>query len=318
MARLLDDLLDVARYGQSKIEFRKEVVDLSALADDVLEAVNYEIEGKNQILHATIGEGPLCVFADPARIKQAQVNLLNNASKYSPEAEDIWYEVDREGDQAVITVRDQGEGIPQDLLDSIFDLFVQSETSLARSSGGIGVGLSLARTIVEAHEGTIRADSDGPGKGSVFRIRLPLTDPAIRPQPPEPHFSVEGRKLLLVEDNDDARMMLVRTLRLKGFVVKDAADGRAALRLFHSFRPEVAVIDIGLPGMDGYQLARTVRESDEFADTLLIALTGYARQADRHAATNAGFDVHLVKPLNPAELYAQISNATKRSTQDAT
>jgi two-component system CheB/CheR fusion protein len=313
MARLLDDLLDVARFGRGSIEYRKEVVDISELADEVLEAVRYEIEAKDQILHATVCDGQLPVFADPARIKQAQVNLLVNASKYTSAGGDIWYDVDREGHEVLISVRDSGEGIRPELLDSIFDLFVQSEKTLARSSGGMGVGLSLGRTIIEAHGGQIMAESDGLGQGSTFRIRLPITDKKQPRRVPPPHFQSAGRKLLLVEDNDDARLMLAKTLRLQGFEVADAADGQAALSLFASFRPDAAVIDIGLPVMDGYQLAREIRQRKEFADTLLVALTGYGRQVDREAAEAAGFDAHLVKPLKPTDLYELVS--TKGAAQ---
>jgi two-component system CheB/CheR fusion protein len=312
MARLLDDLLDVARFGQSKIEFRKEYVDLCQLADDVLEAIRYEVDAKNQTLRANICDGPLCVFADPARIKQAQVNLLTNASKYTPESTEICYFVERDHDEAVITVRDSGEGIPRALLGSIFDLFVQADNSLARPSGGMGVGLSLARTIVEAHDGSIAAESEGPGKGSSFQIRLPISRQNPKSAPPAPHFQFQGCKLLLVEDNDDARSMLARGLQLQGFVVEQASDGRQALIALRSFRPEVAVIDIGLPGMSGYEVARQVRSSTDLRDTTLIALTGYGRQTDRKAALDAGFDTHLVKPLNPSELYSFIAN---RQTQ---
>ncbi len=306
MARLLDDLLDVARLGQNKIEFRKEVIDVVALADDVLEAVGHEVQTRDQKLHVKIADGPLLVLADPARIKQAQVNLLANASKYTPCGGDIWYEIHREQDQALITVRDSGEGIPDELLGSIFDLFVQSESNLARSSGGMGVGLSLARSIVQAHAGTIAAESAGPGCGSTFRIRLPLTARPVKAKPPAPHFSIGKCKLLLVEDNHDARTMLAKSLRLRGFEVADVGDGEAALTLFRSFQPDVAVVDIGLPVMDGYQMARQVRRTKELNDTMLIALTGYGRESDRQAAIEAGFDAHLVKPLDPTELYSLI------------
>jgi two-component system CheB/CheR fusion protein len=307
MARLLDDLLDVARIGRNKIEFRKEVVDLSALAHDIVEAVQYEAAAKRQVMDTSICEGPLPVFADPARIKQAQVNLLVNATKYTPEAGNIWYEIGREGDEAVIVVRDSGVGIPAELLDSLFDLFVQSECTLARSSGGLGVGLSLARSIVVAHGGSIVAESDGRGKGSTFRVRLPLTEQSIKPKLPAPHFAFRGRKLLLVEDNHDARTMLTKTLQLQGFKVAAAGDGRTALELFRSLQPDVAVIDIGLPLMDGYQLAREIRKTNTTSRSMLIALTGYGRKADRQAAIDAGFDAHLVKPLNPTDLYELIS-----------
>jgi two-component system CheB/CheR fusion protein len=316
MARLLDDLLDLARIQQNKIEFRKQPVDLIAMTEEILEGVRHLLEAKHQNLHVNMGVSPLTVFADPARLRQAQVNLLANASRFTPERGDVWYEILCHDDEAVITVRDSGEGIPAELLSDIFEPFVQSDLTLDRSSGGMGMGLSLARSIIEAHGGTIVAESAGLGKGSTFRICLPCTDKPLPPKVPGPHFSFDGRRLLLVEDNDDARKMLAKTLRLSGFEVADVGDGQAALELFRSFRPDVAVIDVGLPVMNGYQLAREVRNIDELSTTMLVALTGYGRDADRQAAKDAGFDAHLVKPLDPAELYAQIS--TKYAVQDAT
>ncbi len=307
MARLLEDLLDVARIQQNRIEFRKQPVDLIALSDEVLQGVQYLFQNKDQILNITTCDGPLRVFGDPSRLIQAQVNLLTNASKYTPHQENIWYRIERDGDAAVITVRDSGHGIPAESLESIFELFVQSDTTLNRSAGGMGVGLSLANAIVDAHDGSIVANSEGPGKGSTFRISLPLTDKPVTPKVPEPHFSFQGRKLLLVEDNEDARRMLAKLLRLSGFIVADACDGPTALDLFRTFGPEVAVIDIALPGMDGYQIAREARQIPDAAETMLIALTGYGRQEDRQMAIEAGFDTHLVKPLNQLELLQQIS-----------
>ena len=317
MARLLDDLLDVARFGQSKIEFRKEVVDLDALAEDVLEAVEHSIQAKNQILHASLNMGPVHIYADPARIKQAQVNLLMNASKFTAVGGEIWYELQTELGVAIITIRDTGEGIPPNLLNGIFDLFVQSESTLARSSGGMGVGLSLSRSIIEAHDGIIVADSEGLGKGSTFRIQLPLTKRKHVPSAPPPHFVTENYRLMVVEDNNDARLMLVKTLRLQGFEVEGAADGQSALDLIESFRPEVAVIDIGLPGMDGYQLANEIRNNGNLKKVMLIALTGYGRTEDFEASRRAGFDAHLVKPLNPSDLLSLISQHRRTDPSNA-
>jgi two-component system CheB/CheR fusion protein len=312
MARLLDDLLDVARIGQAKIEFRRKVVDLCSLAADVLESVRHELNARQQEINTSICQEPLMVYADPARVKQAQVNLLSNASTYTPAKGEIWYALKKVDDTAVVTVRDSGEGIPHHLLNSIFDLFVQADSSLAHSSGGMGVGLSLTRSIVEAHDGQVSAESAGAGQGSTFRIQLPLTDQPVEREVPAPHFAFHGCKVLMVEDNDDARTMLARALKLKGFEVAEASDGYAALQAIRSFRPTVAIIDIGLPGMDGYQLAREVRGDEEICRTILIALTGYGRSADRDASEKAGFDAHLVKPLDPNELYALIETLQSR------
>ncbi|TWU32047.1 hybrid sensor histidine kinase/response regulator [Novipirellula artificiosorum] len=235
------------------------------------------------------------------------INLLINASKYTLPGGAIWFDLDRENDRVVITVRDSGEGVPKELQESIFEMFVQSETTLARSSGGMGVGLSLARIITEAHDGTISVQSDGVGHGSTFKIQLPLSErPLVQKLVAKP-VAFDGRKLLLVEDNDDARMMLSETLRLEGFVVAEASDGPSALEQFQNFKPEIALIDIGLPEMDGYQIASKVRKMDGFDKTTLIALTGYARESDRQAAIEAGFDFHLAKPLNPIKFYERIA-----------
>ena len=307
MARLLDDLLDVTRFGQNKIEFRQEMVDLTALVDEIFESVTHEFSSKDQQLNLEIENRPLYVMADPARIKQAQINLLNNASRYTPMKGEIWYELKQIDRDVAVTVRDTGEGIPSSLLDSIFELFVQSESTLDRSSGGMGVGLSLARSIVQAHGGTISAESDGTGQGSTFQIRLPLREKPAQQTAPAPHFSFQDSKLLLVEDNEDARTMLAKTLRLNGFEVAEAGDGEVALALFEEFQPEVAVIDIGLPLMNGYELVRKTKASGLSDGVLLIALTGYGRESDRQEAIEAGFDAHLVKPLDPAQLYRVIT-----------
>lgn len=306
MARLLDDLLDIARFGQGKIEFRLQVFDLIDLAQEVIESINYQIGEKSQTLHLMICDGPVYIYADPVRIKQAQVNLLNNASKYTPEGQDIWYSIDRHDHQVCITVQDNGDGIPSDLLASIFELFVQSDSTLARSAGGLGVGLSLARSIVTTHGGNIQVESDGPGTGSTFRISLPMSDKTPKISNKTTDHQNAGCNLLLVEDNFDARTMLAETLQMKGFDVSVAGDGLSGLELYKLKKPDVAVIDIGLPKMDGYQLAREIRTLKTDPPPILIALTGYGRLSDQEAALSAGFDTHLVKPVDPSELIVQI------------
>lgn len=298
MARLLDDLLDVARFGRGEIEFRKEVVDLSELADAAIEATGYELESKQQKLTCSIPSNPLRVLGDPARLTQAQINLIVNASKFSDPEQEIKYSIRLEGEEAVISVADFGLGIPDKILDSIFDLFVQSEETLDRSKGGMGVGLSLARTIVEAHQGLISVASDGPGQGSTFEIRLPTT---TLPSESKKNKDVKvqgGCKVLLVEDNRDALNMLAKSFRRRGFEVATAEDGLDALVRFDEFVPEVAVIDIGLPKMNGYEVAKKIRSNQLWDGKLLVALTGYGQNSERDAILNAGFDHHLVKPLN--------------------
>ena len=240
-------------------------------------------------------------------MKQAQINLLSNAAKYTSDGGDIWYEISQQGDEAVIVIRDNGGGIPKEMLESIFDLFVQCESNRAHASGGMGVGLSLARSIVLAHYGTLTAESEGEERGSTFTIRLPVTAATEKSSVPTLHFSFHDRTLLLVEDDEDARTMLAKALRMQGFVVYEANDGFSALERFKEFKPEVAVVDIGLPVMNGYQFVRAVRQMEFERDFLLIALTGYGQDYDREQAISAGFDEHLVKPLDPVELYRILS-----------
>jgi two-component system CheB/CheR fusion protein len=307
MARLLDDLLDVARFGQDRIDFRKEVVDLNSLAQETVEAVSHLVRAKSQDLQISTCGMPLYVYVDPVRIKQAQINLLTNASKYSGNGQPIAYQLSRDGDEAVIEVVDSGEGVAAEMLEDIFDLFVQCQTTLARSSGGMGVGLSLARSIVHAHSGTIRAESAGAGAGCRFTIRLPITTEVPTPDVAKTEQQSSMRRVLLVEDNDDARMMLRKTLELKGFEVAEAVDGLAVFDVIATFTPDVAVIDIGLPGMDGYEVASKLRTLPSHRKVKLIALTGYGREEDRAQAIEAGFDSHLVKPLDFDRLLAELA-----------
>jgi len=302
MARLLDDLLDVARFGRGKIEFRKEVVDLCQLANAAIESSNFELQAKSQKLRTSICEGPIRVLGDPARLAQAQINLIVNASKFSEPEQDITYSIVVEGNEAIITVADQGVGIAEAMQDSVFDLFVQSENTLDRSIGGMGVGLSLARSIVEAHLGTISVASEGRGKGSIFEIRLPLTKiPVDNPSKPNtlPSPKMNGRRcrVLLVEDNLDALEMLAKSLRRRGHEVETASNGKQAILRFAEFLPDVAIIDIGLPEMDGYEVAKVIGDSPQRENSLLVALSGYGQQSDREASLESGFDHHLVKPL---------------------
>jgi two-component system CheB/CheR fusion protein len=303
MARLLDDLLDVSRVTQGKIEIRKQVVDLTRLVKDTVDAVRPSFDARRQSLTLAVDEEPLCVEGDPSRLLQIQENLLGNASKYSPIGGRILLSLHREGDEAVITVADNGQGIPPEMLSAIFDLFVQGPKSLARTEGGMGIGLSLVRTLVELHGGTVTVHSDGRDRGSTFTVRLPITKK--RPTGVDgclPKKNLKGTKVLIVEDNDDSRVTLTQLLRLYGCDVVAVADGISGFEAIRAEKPEVALLDIGLPGMDGYSLARRVREELKRQPVRLIALTGYGRAEDRAAVLNAGFDAHIVKPVNHGEL----------------
>lgn len=302
MARLLDDLLDVARVTQGKIDIRKEVIDLADLVEDAVEAVRPEIDGRRHELSINVCEEPLYVEGDAARLLQIQENLMVNAAKYTPPEGRIDVALAREDGEALITVEDNGQGIVPEMLTAIFDLFVQEKKSLARTEGGMGIGLSLVKLLVELHGGNVAVESDGRGKGSKFTVRLPLT--AKRPDN-TPAVAVpksQGKRVLVVEDNDDSRATLEHLLRFDGFQVLTAADGKAGLELIRRERPDVALLDIGLPGMSGYEVAKQVRAEFDGQPIRLIALTGYGRAEDHTSVMAAGFDEHLVKPVSRDDL----------------
>ncbi|HVV49757.1 MAG TPA: chemotaxis protein CheB [Polyangia bacterium] len=306
MAHLLDDLLEASRVTQNKIELRREIIDLTAVARIAAESVQQSMETRGIDFSTEIEESPLWVDGDPARLQQIQANLLSNARKYTPAGGRITFETRREGDTAVIRVKDTGVGVPKEMLDSIFELFVQSRRTLDRSAGGLGVGLTLVRALVHMHGGTVSVNSDGEDKGSEFVVRLPLSPRAPAAAPP-PTLSTrrqwrEGTRVAVVEDNADSRDLLCELLTANGFECHAAASGPAGLALLDEVRPAIAILDVGLPEMDGFELARRLRAAPEHADMFLIALTGYGRPADRAASREAGFDEHLVKPVRMDEL----------------
>lgn len=304
MTRLLDDLFDVARITEGKIQFQMEEVDLLDLVAQTVSVYRPEFEDKGLHFSVELGEGPLHVFGDKVRLEQVVVNLLNNASKYTPPGGEISLVCRREGGDAVVAVKDTGKGIPQRMLDKIFTLFTQAEQSIDRPEGGLGLGLTLAQSLVERHGGTITAKSDGLGKGSEFTVRLPLITPAaagaVANDPPT-HMTDIPRKILVVDDNIDAARSIVKLLIRLGHKTEIAYDGPAALTAAKTFKPEVVLLDIGLPGLDGYQTAEGLREI--FGDNLLlIAVSGYGQEEDRRKSKEAGFNCHLVKPFDPREL----------------
>jgi CheY-like chemotaxis protein len=254
------------------------------------------------------------VEADPTRLAQVVANVLNNAAKYMEEGGQIWVAAQREDHQVAIRVRDTGIGIPAELVPHVFDLFTQASRSPERSQGGLGIGLSLARSLLALHGGTITACSEGPGRGSEFVVRLPIVvnredgstalkepHPTVAPSPP--------RRVLVVDDNVDAAQCLAMLLEADGHHVGLAHDGPEALRVALAHRPEIVFLDIGLPEMDGYQVARHLRERPELANVVLVALTGYGQEQDRRRSREAGFDHHLVKPVEPAVLQDLLASA---------
>ena len=308
VARLLDDLLDLSRFTHDKITLHRQVVDLTGMAMDVVECVQPLLDEKQHQLHIHAGNDPIHVEGDVGRIQQAQVNLLVNAAKYTRVGGRIDYSLGTEGDSAVIVVRDNGMGMESRFLKDIFTPFVQSEQSLDRAQGGMGLGLPLVRMIVEAHGGSITASSDGLAKGSEFRILLPLTQQPVRTKPRVDLEIAEGKRMVIVEDNAGIRKMLAAAMTLKGFEVASAEDGSQGLDAILEYDPDVALIDIGLPDVNGYDLAKTIRQKPELAHTLLVAVTGYGRETDRQKAVEAGFDLHLVKPLDPNEVLAAVAS----------
>jgi len=303
MARLLDDLLDVSRVTQGKIEIRRQVVDLAQLVEEAVQAVRSLVEARSQELTIEVSPAPLYVEGDPTRLLQIMENLLNNAAKYSPPHGRIRISLLQEDGEAVIRVRDNGRGIASDMLNTIFELFVQSDHTLDRSDGGMGLGLSLVQMLTRMHGGTVVAHSDGPNQGSEFIVRLPVTD--LRPVAEQREQRPETACLehvLIVEDNDDSRNMLEALLKLEGYQVTVSPDGQQGLEAILQHRPDVAIVDIGLPGLSGFEVARRVRQELNSSELFLLALTGYGRADDIEATRRAGFDAHLVKPLKPEEL----------------
>jgi PAS domain S-box-containing protein len=297
LARLLDDLLDVARITRGRIELRRETIDFRAVVERAIDTVRPRLTAARQRLDVGAGDDPVWVHADPARLQQVVENLLVNASKYTPGDGHVSVALGRERLQARLTVRDTGIGIPPERLDSIFDLFVQLDTPLARSDGGLGIGLTLVRRLVEQHDGRVVARSEGLGKGSELVVWLPLSQPpasSAGDAPPSAR-ALARRRVLVVEDNDDAREALRLGLSLEGHEVDVAADGHEGLALGVARRPDVAVVDVGLPGRNGYEVGRGLRAALGERITL-IALTGYGQADDRARTLEAGFDAHLTKP----------------------
>lgn len=299
LARLVDDLLDVSRVRRGRIELRRQPLEVSTPVAKAVELAAPVIEARRHRLTVDVPVSGLCVDGDDTRLAQVLANLLTNAAKYSQRPGQITLRAFREGGHVVLECQDEGIGISPDLLPKIFDLFVQGERLPDRTEGGLGLGLPLARTLVELHGGTIAAASPGLGRGATFTVRLPVSTSPVpcAVDTVTPAGSLRGARVLLVDDNQDALEMLATALRYAGVEVETAADGATALVRAESFQPDAAVLDIGLPHMDGLELARRLRASPAGRRLRLIALTGYGQSADIAATDAAGFDVHLVKPV---------------------
>jgi two-component system CheB/CheR fusion protein len=304
MARLLDDLLDVSRITRGGIDLRKEDIDLRAVVELAVEAAGPLLHERRMRLGLDLPAVPLPVRGDAARLQQVVGNLLSNAARYSERGSQVLVKAAREDAEVVLRVIDQGRGIEPGMREAIFDLFVQEEQGLDRRGGGLGVGLTLVRQIVGLHNGSVEARSEGRGRGSEFIVRLPYQDQAILTRPSEPTAAVNdsARRVALAEDQSDARQMLRVLLEQQGHIVLEATDGPSAVSLIERSHPDVAIVDIGLPDMDGYEVARRIRQQRQLDDVLLIALTGYGAAADVKLAHGAGFDDHLTKPCDSSRL----------------
>jgi signal transduction histidine kinase len=300
MVRLVDDLMEVSRITRGKIDLRKEPVDLAAVVHSAVETSKPLIEAARHQLAVTLPDEPLILDADPVRLAQVLANLLNNAAKYTPEGGRIWLTARRAGSNAEVSVRDSGTGIPAEMLPKVFDLFMQVERTYSRAQGGLGIGLTLVRSLVSLHGGSVEARSEGPGRGSELVVRLPLAAglaPLQDSRDARP-AAVAPRRILVVDDNRDAADSLGMLLKFLGADVCTANDGPAALEAFRTYRPSVMLLDIGLPEMDGYEVARRTRQQPEGGDVTLIALTGWGQEEDRRRSREAGIDHHLVKPVD--------------------
>jgi len=307
LKRLVDDLLDAARVQAGKVTLDRRPLDL---AEAVHRAVSVVQSTDPAIQHVVqVDAQPVGVSFDPARLEQVVVNLLTNALKFTPAGGAIRVGVQAGADTATLVVEDEGIGIPEDVLPRIFDLFFQGERTAARSEGGLGIGLTLVKTLTELHGGTIEARTGGPGLGSAFVIRLPRVALPRTVAPRRLPQSTEHRRILIIEDNDDARDMLKTWMTLEGHEVLEAANGIEGVKMLIDERPEVAFIDIGLPGMDGYEVARMARQQADLA-TRLVALTGYGQAADRQRSFQAGFDDFVVKPVDPTRLTQILTDRT--------
>ena len=311
LTRIVDDLLDLARLSRGKVKLDMRPVELSAVVASALEALR--MAGRLAAHEVHCDTRPVWVNADRTRLEQVVSNLVGNALKYTPEGGRVDVVLDEHDGDARLVVRDTGMGIGPELMPRLFDIFVQGSVSLDRSQGGLGIGLALVNNLVKLHGGAIGAHSEGQGKGSSFTVRLPrLPTPAATVEASAPQAALAGTApstVLVIEDNEDARYMLAAHLAASGYHVLEAADGHQGLALALAERPELAIVDVGLPGIDGYQVAECLRAAPQTSGIRLIALTGYGQEADRQRAHAAGFDHHLVKPLRIEQLQDCLASA---------
>ncbi len=302
LSRLVDDLLDVARIARGKLQLRRERVALEEVVRTAVETARPLIDAAGHELAIRLPAEPVTLDGDMVRLSQVLLNLLSNAARYSDAGSHIELVAERSGDEVMIRVRDDGQGIPAERLPDLFEMFVQGERS--SDQGGLGIGLSLVRSLVEMHGGRVSARSDGPGKGSEFEVRVPVAvdDGTARAAAGRARETVPSRRVLIVDDNEDAAVSLEMLLSRAGHEVRCTFDSRGALEAATGFGPEVILLDIGLPDLDGYETCRRLRADPGARDALLVAVTGWGQEEDRRRALDAGFDEHMTKPVDPAAL----------------
>jgi signal transduction histidine kinase/CheY-like chemotaxis protein len=318
LARLIDDLLDVSRVTRGKIELRKERIEASSVIDQAVDSVQYLLARKGHQIAVSVARGSLWVNADTHRLEQIVSNLLTNAIQYSEDGSYIRLRAEQRNGEVVISVRDKGQGIRAELLPHVFELFTQGDRSLARTEGGLGIGLTMVKTLAEMHGGTVTASSEGPGKGSEFVLRLPSATvvevevPAAQP-PTASGPARTGNRVLVVDDNVDLSRALTTLLSRFGYDASGVHDGHSAIETARALRPDVVLLDLGLPGMDGYEVARRLRREEGFQDTTIIAITGYGQEDGGRFSRDEGFNHHLIKPVQIETLVALLEKrAAKR------
>jgi PAS domain S-box-containing protein len=314
MVRLVDDLLDVSRIARGKLELRRRMLPLSDVLENAVESVKSMIESQAHRLVVDLRDSSMHVNGDPDRLTQVFANLLSNSAKYTERGGEIALIAERVDGVALVTVQDNGIGIPVEALPTVFDMFAQIRSHQGRADGGLGIGLALVRNLVELHEGTVLAHSEGAGAGSRFVIRLPLVEPAPVALRAEDHQTPDahGRRILVVDDNEDAALSLAAILRERGNEVRTVFDGEQAVRTATEFDPEIIFMDLGMPRMDGIEATKRIRAQAEVSRPLIVAVTGWGQETDRHRTRTAGFDEHLVKPVSAESLNRVLTDFEQR------
>lgn len=320
LVRLIDDLLDVSRVSRGKIELTYEQVEIQQIIDRAIETSWPAIEAAQHTIKQIVPSQPLTLRADPLRLTQVISNLINNACKYSKPNKEIVISAHQTDNQIRLSIKDEGIGISPEMMPKVFDMFTQAQRTFGRTEGGLGVGLTLVKQIVEMHGGTAIALSPGIGKGSEFILQLPISGNSMSHLSnlnPGESSSKSTRRILVVDDNEDSALSLTMLFEITGDQTHTVYDGEAALAAAKSFHPDIILLDIGLPKMDGYETAKAIRQQPWGQNTIIVALTGWGQPEDRHKSKTAGFNAHLVKPVDHDELLQQLAKLTEKSKSSA-